>query len=287
MLTKVQKKYCQHSGIISTKILSALFQSPLSSSIWRIEIPANSTVISTLFKKMDTVPEFSPLMRTEWYICMILLNALRTERKRAGKSKDLKISERVILCCPCLQGPEAFHVFSLTGVWPHKMTLSDRKPLDMNDNLTGVWWGICALLKIDGIVSSGSENPRLREQTSHCHAHRASGWVRSMAAERGGLRIIVLLLKRTMHKSTPASMSAHQLMNLFHIQCCWPLISNSLNFWHISATTHPKMGIVEMAQQKNNTSQNTFKESETQLHNAHLPQLYIPDRLQAGLTINS
>lgn len=108
----------------------------------------------------------------------------------------------------------------------------------MDDNLTGVWWGICALLKIDGIVSSGSEPHRLREQTfsSHCHAHWASGWVRSMATERGGLHIIAQLLKRTMHKSTSASMSAHQLMSLFHIQCCWALISDSQNFWHILYT---------------------------------------------------
>lgn len=113
----------------------------------------------------------------------------------------------------------------------------------MDDNLTGVWWGICVLLKIDGIVSSGSEPHRLREQTfsSHCHAHRASGWVRSMAAERGGLHIIARLLKRTMHKSTSASMSAHQLMSLFHIQCCWALISDSQNFWHIYMQTHPNI----------------------------------------------
>lgn len=66
------------------------------------------------------------------------LERLKNGTKRELERKDLKISERVILCCPCLQGPEAFHVFSLTGIWPHNMTLSDRKPLDMDDNLTGV-----------------------------------------------------------------------------------------------------------------------------------------------------
>lgn len=110
----------------------------------------------------------------------------------------------------------------------------------MDDNLTGVWWGICVLLKIDGIVSSGSESHRLRARTFslHCHAHCVSGWVRSMAAERGGLHIIAWLSKRTMHKSTPASMSAHQFMSFFHIQCCWALISDSQNFWHIYMLTH-------------------------------------------------
>lgn len=168
------------------------------------------------------------------------------------------------------------------------MTLSDRKPLDMDDNLTGVWWGICVLLKIDGIVSSGSEPHRLREQTfsSHCHAHGASGWVRSMAAERGGLHIIARLLKRTMHKSTSASMSAHQLMSLFHIQCCCALISDSQNFWHIHANA-PKHNFRNRGDGKNNTLQNAFKESEAQLHNAHLPQLHFSDRLRPGLAINS
>lgn len=79
---------------------------------------------------MATVLKRSPLMRTERHICMILLNALRMKRKEAEtkRSEDIRKSHPLL---PLSAG-------TLTGVWPHKMTLSDRKPVDMDDNLTGV-----------------------------------------------------------------------------------------------------------------------------------------------------